>query len=84
MEIIHYHSCNFERHGIFKAPQIKTGPLLDLLQTIDQGIPVHMKLTGSFCNIQIVLKKAVYRKRRLFVKAIGNFLTKNLRKKAFA
>lgn len=84
MEIIHYHSCNFERHGVFKAPQIKTGPLLDLLQTIDQGIPVHMKLTGSFCNIQIVLKKAVYRKRRLFVKAIGNFLTKNLRKKAFA
>ena len=39
--------------------QIQAGQLLNLFQTVDQGVTVDKQLPGSFGNVQVVLKELV-------------------------
>ena len=43
-----------------------------------------MKLSGSFCNIQVILQKTVDCGSRLIVLGFGDLIPKNLLQKTFA
>ena len=47
LHILGNHEGNLEGNGIFKDTQIKTGALLQLVQTVNQCISVDIQLSGS-------------------------------------
>ena len=54
--------------------------LFDLLQAIDQGVPVDKKLPGGFRNIQIVLKELIDSKQCFLVQGVDGILLEHLGK----
>ena len=58
-QILSDHQSHLEDDGMVKLPQIKAGELLDLFQTVDQGVAVDEQLPGGFGNVQIVLEELV-------------------------
>ena len=58
--------------------------LFDLLQTVDQGIAVHMELAGCLCNIEIILEKPVDSPQCLFIKRRRDIRTEYFFQKTFA
>ena len=57
-----------------KLAQIQAGELLDLLQTVDQGISVDEQLPGSLGNVQVVLKELIDGKQSLLIQAVDGIL----------
>ena len=66
-KIVHYHNGNLERHGIFECTQIQSCPFLDLFQAVNERISVHMELPRGLRDIQVILKKFIYRGGSIFV-----------------
>ena len=58
--------------------QIKAGELLDLLQTVDQGVAVDKQLPGGFGNIQIVFEELVDGEQGLLIQRINGALLEDL------
>ena len=54
--------------------QIQTGELLDLFQTINQGIAVDKQLPGSLGNVQVVLKELVDGEQGFLIQRINGVL----------
>ena len=59
IHIFHYHQRDLKRNRIFKHTQIQPGALLQLIQTVDQGVSVDIKLSGCLGYIQAVFKKFI-------------------------
>ena len=64
-EVLFDHQCHLEGDGVIKFPQIQSRQLLDLLQPVHQGIPVHEELPGSLRDIEVVFKELVDGEERL-------------------
>ena len=62
-----------------KLTQIQTGKLLDFLQAIHQGITMDKELSGSFRNIQIVLKELIDGEQCFLIQAVNGILLENFR-----
>ena len=65
---MYYHCSDLKGHGIFEETEIKTRPLLYLLQAVDERISVHMELPRGLCNIEIVLEEPIDRGSRVLIK----------------
>ena len=50
-QILLNHKGNLKGDGIVELPQIQAGELLDLFQTVHQGVPVDKELTGSLRHV---------------------------------
>ena len=50
--------------------QVQAGQLLDLLQTVHQGITVDKQLTRSLGNVQVVLKELIDGEQRLLIQRV--------------
>ena len=61
-----------------KLAQVQAGELLDLLQPVHQGITVDKQLTGSFRNVQIVLKELVDGEESFLIQRIDGILLEYL------
>ena len=59
---------------MIEFPQIQTGELLDLLQTINQSVTVNEQLPGSFGNVQVVLKELIDGEQGLLIQRLDGVL----------
>ena len=50
-QILAHHQRHLKDDGMVKLAQVQAGKLLDLLQTVHQGVTVDKQLTGGFRNI---------------------------------
>ena len=66
--VLRYHHRNLKCQGILKYPDIKPGELLNLLQPVNKGITMNLKLPCCLGNIQIVFKELIYGGKRLLLK----------------
>ena len=68
--VFDYHQRDLEGDGILEDPKIQSRALLQLIQTVYQGVSVDIQLSGSLRNIQAVLEKLIDGGQRLLVKVI--------------
>ena len=54
-QVLADHQRHSEDNGVIEFPQIQAGELLDLFQTVNQGVTVDEQLPGGFGYVQIVL-----------------------------
>ena len=74
-EVFANHQSHLEHDGMVELAQIQAGQLLDLFQTVHQGVAVDEQLPGSLGNVQVVLKELVDGKQGLLIQGIdGVFL----------
>ena len=73
-EILLDHESHLEDNGMVEFAQIETGELLDLFQTIDEGISVNKQLAGSLGDIQVVLKELLDGEESLLVERLDGAL----------
>ncbi len=78
------HQSHLEDDSVVELSQIQTGQLLNLLQTVDQGVTVNKQLSGGFRNIQVVLKELLDGKQRFVVQAVDGAFLKDLLEEHFA
>ena len=67
-----------------KLSQIQAGELLDLLQTIHQGVAVDEELSGGLGHIQVVLKELVDGEEGLLIQRINGVLLEDFRQENLA
>ena len=53
------HQSYLKGDGVIELPQIQAGELFDLLQAVNQGVPVDKELPGGLRYIQVVLKELI-------------------------
>ena len=82
--VLHNHKRNLECDRIFKNSKIESRALLQLIQPIDKGISVYIKLSRGILDMQIILKDFIDRFKCLFIKVIRRFVAKNLFDEHFA
>ena len=78
------HQRHLEGDGIVKLPEIQTGELLDLLETVDERISVDEQLSRRFGEDEVVLEELVDRKERLLVERVDGVLLEDLLQEHFA
>ena len=78
-QVFAYHQSHFEHNRMVELTQIQAGQLLDLLQTVHQGVTVHEQLTGGLRHIQIVLKELVDGEQSLLIQRVDGILLEHLR-----
>ena len=83
-EVLLDHQCDLEDNGMVKFPQVQTSQLLDLFQTVHQCVPVYKQLSGSFRNIQVVLKEALDGEQRFGVQAVDAVLLEDFLQEGIA
>ena len=70
LHVLGNHKRDLKGNGILKYTKVKSGALLQLVQTVNQGISVDIQLSGSLGYIQAVLKELVDRSQGLLVELI--------------
>ena len=83
-QVLTHHQCHLEHDRMVKLAQVQTGQLFDLLQAVHQSITVHKQLTGSFRNVQIVLKELINGEEGLLIQRIDGILLEHLRQEDIA
>ena len=73
-EVLLDHQRHLEGNCVVELPQVQTGELLDLLQPVDQGIPVDEELPGGLRHVQVVLKELVDGEQGLLVQGVDGAL----------
>ena len=71
------HQGYLEGDGIVELPQVQAGELFDLLQPIDQGVPVDEQLSGRLGHVQVVLEELVDGEQRLLIQRVDRILLKD-------
>ena len=66
-----------------ELPEIQAGNLLDLLQTIHQGIPVDEQLSGRLGDVEVILEELVDREQRLLIERVDGVLLEDLGQENF-
>ena len=78
LHIFYHHQRDLEGNGIFKDPEIQTGALLQLIQTVNQRIAVNIQLPGCFRDVQVVLEELVDGRKRLFIDLFAKISFRNI------
>lgn len=72
------HQRHLEGDGIVEFPQIQTRQLLDLLQTVHQGVAVDEQLPRRLRHVQVVLEELVNGEQRLLIQRVDGVLLEHL------
>ena len=83
-QILFHQQGHLEGDGVVKLPQVQSGELFDLLQPVDQGVPVDKQLARRLRNVQVVLKELVDGEQGLLVQGVDGVLLKHLLKEHLA
>ena len=77
-EVLAHHQRHLKHNGMVKLPQVKTGELLDLFQTVNQRVAVDEQFPGSLGYIQIILKEFIDSEQRFLIQRIDGILLEHL------
>ena len=83
-QILFDHQGHLEDDGIVELAQIKAGELLDLFQTIDQGVAVHEQAAACLGNVQVVFKEALDGEQRFGIQAVDAVLLEDFLQEGIA
>ena len=77
-QVLAHHQRYPEDDSVVELPQVQACQLADLLQPVDQGVPVDEQLPGGLGYVQAVLKELVDGKEGLLIQRIQGVLLENL------
>ena len=69
-QVFLHHQRYLEHDGVLELPQVQPGDLLDLLQAVDQSVPVHEQLPGGLGDVQVVLEEPLDGEQGLMVQGV--------------
>ena len=79
-----YNQGYLEGDSVVEFPQIQTGELADLFQTVYQGVSVYEQLPGSFGYVQVVFEETLDGHEGFSVQSVQTAVLENFLQEHFA